>query len=698
MADVRNERMERESLVNPYSLLEAVNSASATVNTAWLIFIAIMAYVLIAVAGVTHKDLLLETPVALPIMQVSIPLRQFFTFIPIVLVLFHLGVVAQLVLLARKTIEFHHAVRLLESSDQRMHPLRLELHNFFFVQAIAGPDRSRVISAFLHGMSWLTTMIFPVLLLLYIQVSFLPVHDVTTAWVHRLALVFDLFVLFLIGTFLLRAESSFFEAMTLNARAHPVNVAFTSAVMFFVAFVSFFVATVPDERLDRTARVLFGAPEPKLGQDTTVIDGGYAFPMLASADTGWLFGMFPRNLLVTDADLVIDRDVEPGEATLNLRGRDLRYARLDRSDLHQGDLTGADLSHASLVGADLRGISLTCSDLNSAADGKSRGSVGCAMARQANFSQARLDSAELSGADMTEARFQDASLGSARLVRATLTAAQFDGAHLNGADLDGALLQGADFEAADLRAANLSLARLEGAVLRRATLEGANLFRATLWGADLTTAIITAADFRGAYVWMTPPPSADPLSLGDLRDLQMRAPNADELAGLQSVLDAHKGDGDLRQSLTASLEPLMSKTASVAWESGDANSPISIWRQLAYAPTVSEESQRQRSSEYLVSMMCTARGASAQHIATGIARRAQASEFAGDAVAISDATLRESCAPAKSIAEDVMAGLARAVDRVRAVAPQVSVPQYTPPPAPVATPVVPIPDQPVPQP
>lgn len=698
MADVRNERMERESLVNPYSLLEAVNSASATVNTAWLIFIAIMAYVLIAIAGVTHKDLLLETPVALPILQVSIPLRQFFTFIPIVLVLFHLGVVAQLVLLARKTIEFHHAVRLLESSDQRMHPLRLELHNFFFVQAIAGPDRSRVIGAFLHGMSWLTTVIFPVLLLLYIQVAFLPVHDVTTAWVHRLALVFDLFVLFLIGTFLLRAESSFFEAMTLNARAHPVNVAFTSAVMFFVAFVSFFVATVPDERLDRTARVLFGAPTPKAGQGTAAMAGGYAFPMLASADTGWLFGLFPRNLVVTDTDLVTDRDVQPGEATLNLRGRDLRYARLDRSDLHQGDLTGADLSHASLVGADLRGISLTCSEFKNAAQGTSRDRVGCASARDTDFSRARLDSADLSGADMTAARFQDASLGSSRLVQARLTGAQFAGAHLNGADLDGALLQGADFEAADLRAANLSMSRLEGAVLRRSILEGANLYRATLWGADLTAAKITAADLRGAHVWMTPPPSADPLSLGDLRDLQMRAPNADELAGLLSVLDAHKGDADMSERLKASLEPLMSKTASAAWESGDANSPISIWRQLAYAPTVSEESQRQRSSEYLVSMMCTARGASAQHIATGIARRAQASEFAGDAVAISDATLRESCAPAKSISDDVMSGLARAVDRVRAVAPQVSVPQYTPPPAPVATPVVPIPDQPVPQP
>ena len=181
-----------ETPVNPYSLLEAVNASSDTVNTGWLIFLAIMAYVLIAVAGVTHKDILLETPVALPIMQVSIQLRQFFTFAPMVIVLFHLGVVAQLVLLARKTIEFDHAVRLLELSDKRTHPLRLELHNFFFVQAIAGPHRSRVVSAFLHGMSWLTTVIIPVVLLLYIQVAFLPYHDVTTTWVHRIALVVDL--------------------------------------------------------------------------------------------------------------------------------------------------------------------------------------------------------------------------------------------------------------------------------------------------------------------------------------------------------------------------------------------------------------------------------------------------------------------------------------------------------------------------
>ena len=136
------EQPDGETPVNPYSLLEAVNNSSDTAHTAWLIFLAIMAYLTIAVAGVTHKDLLLETPVTLPIMQVQIQLAQFFQFAPVILMLFHLGVVSQLVLLARKTLEFDYAVRALELTDRRTHPLRLELHNLFFVQAVAGPHRS----------------------------------------------------------------------------------------------------------------------------------------------------------------------------------------------------------------------------------------------------------------------------------------------------------------------------------------------------------------------------------------------------------------------------------------------------------------------------------------------------------------------------------------------------------------------------
>ena len=94
MSDGTRVGTDTETPVNPYSLLEAVNSSSETAHTAWLIFLAIMAYLMIAVAGVTHKDLLLETPVALPIMQVSIQQALFFEFAPVILVLFHLGIIA----------------------------------------------------------------------------------------------------------------------------------------------------------------------------------------------------------------------------------------------------------------------------------------------------------------------------------------------------------------------------------------------------------------------------------------------------------------------------------------------------------------------------------------------------------------------------------------------------------------------------
>src|SRR5262245_6201063 len=73
-----------ETPVNPYSLLEAVNRSSRSANTAWLIYVGLMAYLLITVAGITHKDLLLGTAVPLPILQVKIELTRFFLFAPVI--------------------------------------------------------------------------------------------------------------------------------------------------------------------------------------------------------------------------------------------------------------------------------------------------------------------------------------------------------------------------------------------------------------------------------------------------------------------------------------------------------------------------------------------------------------------------------------------------------------------------------------
>ena len=135
----------------------------------------------------------------------------------------------------------------------------------------------------------------------------------------------------------------------------------------------------------------------------------FALPMMKARTDGSLLG-FQRNLVITDTDLVVDKDVSGEEPTLNLRGRDLRFARLDRSDLHQADLTGADLSDASLAGTDLRKAFLGCASLDELLLTDNRASARCVTARRANLKKARLSEAQLTGIDLRGAQLEEAQM------------------------------------------------------------------------------------------------------------------------------------------------------------------------------------------------------------------------------------------------------------------------------------------------
>lgn len=280
MNDDTGAALDADTPVNPYSLLDALNAASARSSTLWLIFLALMAYLLVTVAAVTHSDLLLDSGVALPILQVRLDLSRFFLFAPAIFALLHLGLVAQFVLLARKALEFDAALRLLESTDLRTHPLRLDLDSFFFVQAVAGPERSRLVSGFLNGIGWLTLVVFPLMLLLYIQVAFLPFHDATITAVQQGIVLADIALLVLLGVFLMRAETSFLGAFLRLGFNNPGSLVFGLAVLAGAASVSLILATIPGG---------------------TVREAGA--PALSSAD-GALFGVFPRNLDVDRKSVV----------------------------------------------------------------------------------------------------------------------------------------------------------------------------------------------------------------------------------------------------------------------------------------------------------------------------------------------------------------------------------------------------------
>lgn len=701
MSDYGRSASDGETPVNPYSLLDAVNRSSDTAHMAWLIFLGIMAYFMIAVAGVTHRDLLLETAVSLPILGVDIQLTQFFQFAPIVLVLFHLGLIGQLVLLARKTVEFDAAIRLLETSDRRTHPLRLELHNFFFVQAVAGPHRSAVMGGFLHAMSWLTLVILPVVLILYIQLVFLPYHDTLITWTHRIALVFDILMLTLLGTFLRRAEASFFSAFWRTTIAYPISFVLTTALLTVVTVFSFLFATVPGEALDRVSRVLLPAPEKAADYRAYT---GFVGPLSWVDEDGALFGIFLRNLRVTDADLVSDKEALAGERTLNLRERDLRSAKLDRSDLHQADLTGAILDDASLAGANLRDVKLDCADLTEFLLSEDREVAVCTSARRADFTGADLSGAQMTGLDAREGKFESAKLTGAnmsyavlagamlvdaKLDRANLTGgikaagADFSIASLRGADLTGGKLYGADFRSSEMQGAIFNYASLQGAAMEGAKLQAASLQRAVLWGADMSRTDVTAADLRGVKVWMAVPPDLGNAQLTDFSGMDINAPAVEDIAVLKTAVE-EAASGSVRRQVMTSMTPLFDEgaqgwngsgnlkrwlamaarrpgqTASLVGASdagaSDESAPDS---ESAFAPRAL--SYKDQLTRYLNQMMCRARWADGS-VAAGVALRARGPQFRGNLKSIYERLTSTDCPGGKALSEQDLRDMSAAAD------------------------------------
>jgi uncharacterized protein YjbI with pentapeptide repeats len=682
MTDLTLGPPEAETPVNPYSLLEAVNRSSDTAHTGWLIFLATMSYLVVAVAGVTHKDLLLETPVSLPILQVNIQLAQFFQFAPIILVLLHLGIVSQLSLLARETLEFDHAIRLLEATDRRTHPLRLELNNFFFVQAIAGPYRSRVMSFFLHGMSWLTLVVLPVVLLLYIQVVFLPYHDPVITWTHRIALVADIVILITIGVFLMRVETSFVQAFMRTGTSHPLSFFVTILILILITLFSFFFATIPGESLDRLTQRIIGMQVEDEGTPTSRYTSGFVLPFLSFGSEGSLFGVFLRNLVVTDTDFVVDKDQTPGEPSISLRGRDLRFAKLDRSDLHQADITGADIRGASLTGADLRGVWLQCSDITELLLTENRAAARCTTARRANFSRAKLDGAHMVGVDMSGATLEEARLEGAELAYALLAGANFSSARLEkadltggvqaqganfliaslqGADFTGAHLHGADFSSASLQGALFSHAYLQAAILRDADLEGATLTQARLEGADLAGAKIAGADLRGASVWMARAPDADGSGVADLSGVAMKPLSDTDATELKRAIERIKGRRT-RAAVADALAPLMKVAEGGAW----ASSPdFGRWQGLVNAASLTPADMfSSRLTDFLAKLQCKTRWGNGA-VATGVARRALTHQFRADVALIYDRLKSDDCPASKMVPPRLVRDLGAAADAAR---------------------------------
>ncbi|MFP3921882.1 MAG: pentapeptide repeat-containing protein [Dichotomicrobium sp.] len=384
------------------ALLDDVNAASGPARNGWVVFIAVLAYFFITLAGVRHTDLLLNTPVTLPILQVEIGLRAFFIFAPAVLLLMHFNLLIQHVLLSRKAREFHERVSRQEAhAFQRTHRMRIQLHSYFYVQAIAGPSRSRLFSAFLHAMTAMTLWLLPLALLIYFQIVFLPYHDLDVTTAQRAYILVDFLIFAIFWIFLHYPAARYISGLGQSIISYPLSFLAMLAVWVTAMFFSFAVATIPGEGADRVMASLerFRTPVPygasaDDAERFAFLPTAFLFERNVDLVSGGTEGWFARNLIVTDTNVLRLADAPASGVSIRLRGRDFRYATFDRSKFDRADLTGTDLRRASLRGTDLE--------------------------------DARMRAAQMTGADLT-------------------------GARLQGADLDGADLQDADLSGVDMR-------------------------------------------------------------------------------------------------------------------------------------------------------------------------------------------------------------------------------------------------------
>lgn len=179
-------------------LLQAGNEASARVRNLWITFLLFGTYLAIAIGGTTHRQMLLESPIVLPILGAELPLVDFYRIAPGLFLVFHFYMLVQLYLLADKLRKFDAALRYPFVLKDAQKDLRTRTDNFLITQLLVGRQRVLLVRMFIWLAAWLTMVVAPVVLLLAFQIRFLAYHDVLTTWIQRAFLIADILLVWLL--------------------------------------------------------------------------------------------------------------------------------------------------------------------------------------------------------------------------------------------------------------------------------------------------------------------------------------------------------------------------------------------------------------------------------------------------------------------------------------------------------------------
>jgi len=238
------------------ALHEAVVDAASVGAGLWVSYLFALFYFAIAAGAVTHRDLLLESPVKLPFLNVELPLKAFFILGPLVFLILHAYVLLHFVLLAGRIGAFHLELETQIGGDDAQTRLRRQLPSNIFVQSFAGPRevRTGIIGFLLRRIIEISLVVGPIALLVLFQLQFLPYHsEWITSW-QRTAVVIDLVLLWILWPRIARGESAGLVWVDFKR----VKVQAWLLASFLPVLVMVTIATFPGESLEQTLRPVPG--------------------------------------------------------------------------------------------------------------------------------------------------------------------------------------------------------------------------------------------------------------------------------------------------------------------------------------------------------------------------------------------------------------------------------------------------------
>jgi uncharacterized protein YjbI with pentapeptide repeats len=476
----------------------AINEAAGYCRTLWATFIGYAATIFVLTSGTTHEALLRQTPVKLPLFNVDsgIPLLLFYVIAPLLLVLFHLNLLMKLHDLRVRVSELIVPLNYVDEANAQFerNRLRRRLMAFDYAMLKAGLVADRRERWLLALVTDVTIFIMPVLLLLFVQLQFLPYHDWKITWLQRALVIADLsliaYIQLWLGKHRLPTDADApRRKFSLGPHTYAMGALFALPVL-----VSILVLAFPGEPQD----ILWKAVSPS------------PYAPLAGADVAEHFGV-RRNLYLADRSLWAQ---PPSEDLLEALNKDETIIALHGVDDASPQLlrTVQRIRNAALT---LRGRNLSYANFENATLIAVDFSPNLNNEQVRVFQETRLAAAGAGGApepanrtDISGASFAGADLRGARLPYALGTKAVFFRANLQssvlaygqfrGANLGEARAQEADLYGAQLQSASLSGTQLQGAILGQSQLGGADLRIAQLQNADLHGAAVTADQLRNA--------------------------------------------------------------------------------------------------------------------------------------------------------------------------------------------------------